>query len=62
MNSTVLDRSLLLKQLNDEELFEMYSDYPCVTDMLGYSSEARLHLAKNVSALRMELKLRNLIP
>ena len=62
MTTSVLDRAQMLRQLSDEQLFSMYDEYPSPTGSNGYSGAAKLHLAKNVAALRMELKLRNLIP
>ena len=52
----------LLTRLNDEELFDLYSDYPTIGSLVGYSSEAILSHAECVAALRAELYLRGLVP
>ena len=62
MTTSVLDRAQLLEQLDDETLYEMAMDYPTINSMDGYSSAARLTHAMNVSALKLELKRRSLVP
>ena len=51
-----------LKDLTDQDLFELYSDFPPITDMDGYSSAAKLQFAQKKAALKGELIYRSLIP
>lgn len=60
--TSVDQRRQLLSVLTDEQLYEMHEEYPGVSDMEGYSCEARLSHAMNLSALKAELHIRCLVP
>ena len=61
-NTPVTAAQAQFKLMSDEDLFFLHAEYPSVTDMQGYSSEAKLQLAINLSALKAELILRSLVP
>ncbi len=60
--SPVTQQQQQFKTMTDADLFLLSDEMPSLTDMNGYSSQAKLELAITSAALRSELILRSLVP
>ena len=60
--SPVTEQQQQFKSVSDADLFILFDEMPSLTDMNGYSSQAKLELAITVSAIRSEMIYRSLVP
>ena len=62
MNYSITHYRAQLVNLSDADVYTLHEDHPGVSDMEGYSDQAKLNSAIMHAALKAELIERNLFP